>query len=149
MIVIDASIFIDLLFEYDSERTRCAEEVLSIIEENTLTIIEPDIFKVELVGQISRRTSKEKALKICEEIFAELVIIETSKIYNEAFSIALETGSRASDSFYIASAMADRAILISNDKYQVKSAYISGIEAYNLIHDKQLIKNRLLEMAFK
>lgn len=116
MIAIDASIFIDLLFEYDSERTRSAEEMLSIIEENDLTIIEPDIFKVELAGQIARRTSKERALKICEEIFSGLVFIETSKIHDEAFSIALETGSRASDAFYIASAIQGRAILISNDK---------------------------------
>jgi len=149
MIVIDASVFIDLLFEYDSERTCCAEEVLSTIEENDLTIIEPDIFKVELIGQISRRTSKGKALKVCEEIFAELIFIETSKIYDEAFSIALKTGSRASDAFYIASAMADRAILISNDKYQVKSADRSGIKAYNLLYDMQLVNNCLLEMAFK
>ncbi|MDD4652773.1 MAG: type II toxin-antitoxin system VapC family toxin [Methanothrix sp.] len=87
MIVIDASVFIDLLFEYDSERTRCAEEVLSIIEENGLTIIEPDIFKVELIGQISRRASKEKALNICEEIFSELAFVETAKIYDDAFQL--------------------------------------------------------------
>lgn len=149
MILIDASVFIDLLFEYDSERTRCAEEVLSLIEENALKITEPDIFKVELAGQISRRTSKDKASGICDEIFAELIFIETSKIYDEALSIALETGSRASDSFYIASAMPDRSILISNDKYQVKSADKSGIEAYNLLYDEELVKNRLIEMALK
>jgi len=149
MIVIDTSVFIDLLFEYDSERTRCAEETFSIIEESALTIIEPDIFKVELVGQISRRTTVERALKICEEIFAELVFVENSKIYDEAFSIALETGSRASDAFYIASAMQGRSILISNDKYQIKSADKSGIEVYNLLHDGELARNRLLEMAFK
>jgi predicted nucleic acid-binding protein len=149
MIVIDASVFIDLLFEYDSERTRCAEEVLSIIEENDLTIIEPDIFKVELIGQISRRASKEKALKICEEIFSELVFIETAKIYDDAFSIALETGSRASDAFYISCAIADKAIIISNDKFQAISARIFGIEVYYLLNDLEPVRNRLLEMACK
>ncbi len=149
MIVIDASVFIDLLFEYNSERTRCAEETLSIIEESYLTIIEPYIFKIELAGQISRRASREKSLKICEEIFADLVFVETPKIHDEAFSIALETGSRASDSLYIASARACRAILISNDKYQVKSADKSGIEAYNLLDDRKAVRNRLIEMAFK
>jgi predicted nucleic acid-binding protein len=123
--------------------------VLSINEESDLTIIEPDIFKVELIGQISRRTSREKALEICEEIFAELVFIETSKIYDEAFAVALETGSRASDAFYIASAIADKAILISNDKFQAKSAGRFGIEVYYLLHDEELVRNRLLEMAFK
>ncbi|HPS90571.1 MAG TPA: type II toxin-antitoxin system VapC family toxin [Methanothrix sp.] len=149
MIVIDASVFIDLLFEYDSERTRCAEEVLSIIEENGLTIIEPDIFKVELIGQISRRASKEKALNICEEIFSELAFVETAKIYDDAFSIALETGSRASDAFYIACAIADKAIIISNDKFQANSARRFGIEVYYLLHDLEPVSNRLLEMACK
>jgi len=46
MIVLDTSIFIDLLFEYNSERTRSAEDLLSILEENGLTIVEPDLFKV-------------------------------------------------------------------------------------------------------
>lgn len=44
MIVIDTSVFIDLLFEYDSQRTRSSEELFSILEENALTIAEPDLF---------------------------------------------------------------------------------------------------------
>ena len=55
MIVIDTSVFIDLLFEYDIERTRSAEELFLLLEENALTIAEPDLFKVELTGQVSRR----------------------------------------------------------------------------------------------
>ncbi len=38
MIVIDISVFIDLLFEYDIERTRSAEELFLFMEENALTI---------------------------------------------------------------------------------------------------------------
>ena len=48
MIVLDTSIFIDLLFEYKSERTRSAEELLLILEENGLAIVEPDLFKVRV-----------------------------------------------------------------------------------------------------
>ena len=58
MIVLDTSIFIDLLFEYKSERTRSAEELLLILEENGLAIVEPDLFKVEFTGQIARRIKK-------------------------------------------------------------------------------------------
>lgn len=100
MIVLDTSIFIDLLFEYNSERTRSAEELLSILEENGLTIVEPDLFKVEFTGQIARRIKKELAPKICEEIFAELVFVNISRIFEEA---------------------------LSNDKHQIESAKKSGI----------------------
>lgn len=42
---------------------------------------------------------KEMAPKICEEMFAELVFVNTSRIFEEALSIDRETGSRAADSF--------------------------------------------------
>ena len=111
--------------------------------------MEPDLFKVELTGQVSRRVQKEKAANICDEIFSELIFIDTSRIFEEALSIALETGSRASDSFFIASARIQKAILVSNDKYQIESARKSGIEVYNLLHDQELVKDRLLEIASK
>lgn len=121
MIVLDTSIFIDLLFEYNSERTRSAEELLSILEENGLTIVEPDLFKVEFTGQIARRIKKELAQKICEEIFAELVFVNISRIFEEA---------------------------LSNDKHQIESAKKSGIEVYNLLHDQDLVKKRLIDAVF-
>jgi len=88
MIVVDASVFIDLLFEYNSARTHCAEELFSILEEKGFPIMEPDLFKVELTGQIARRVKKELAPKICEEIFQELAFVNTSRIFDEALSIA-------------------------------------------------------------
>jgi predicted nucleic acid-binding protein len=145
MIVVDTSVFIDLLFEYDSVRTHSAEELFSILEEKGVPILEPDLFKVELSGQIARRVKKNLAPKISEEIFQELVFIRTSGIFDEALSVALETGSRAADSFYIAAARVERAILISNDRFQVESAKESGIEVYNLFRDKKLIEKRCLK----
>ena len=146
MRVVDASVFIDLLFEYNSERTRFAEELFSSLEEKGLTILEPDLFRVELTGQIARRMKRDQAVKICGEIFQELAFINTRRIFDEALSVALETGSRAADSFYIATAKIEDSILISNDRFQIENAKRSGIEVYNLIQDKQLIKKRLPEI---
>ena len=146
MIVVDTSVFIDLIFEYNPARTRSAEEMFSILEEKGLTILEPDLFKIELTGQIARRVKRDLAPKICEEIFQELDFIGTSAIFEEALSIALETGSRAADSFYIAAAEAKDAILISNDRFQIEGAKKVGIEVYSLIQDQELLKERLLEM---
>lgn len=146
MIVVDASVFIDLLFEYNSDRTQCAEELFSSLEEMGLTILEPDLFKVELTGQIARRVKRDQVVKICGEIFKELAFVNNNRIFDEALSFALETGSRAADSFYIAAAKIEDAILISNDRFQIENAKKSGIEVYNLIQDKQLIKKRLPEI---
>lgn len=122
MIVVDASVFIDLLFEYNSDRTQCAEELFSSLEEKGLTILEPDLFKVELTGQIVRRMKRDEAVKICGEIFKELAFTNTHSIFDEALFVALETGARAADSFYIAAAKIEDAILISNDGFQIESA---------------------------
>jgi len=146
MIVVDASVFIDLLFEYNYERTHSAEELFSILEEKGISILEPDLFKVELTGQIARRVKKNLAPKICEEIFQELIFIDTSKIFNEALSTAMRTGSRAADSFYIAAAKVEQAILISNDRFQIENAKASGVEVYSLLKDKEQINKRLLEI---
>ncbi|MGA9097492.1 MAG: type II toxin-antitoxin system VapC family toxin [Methanotrichaceae archaeon] len=145
MIVVDASIFIDLIFEYNSERTHSAEELFSILEKNGLQIVEPDLFKIELTGQISRRMKKDTASKVCDEIFQKLAFIDTYRTFDKALSIALKTGSRAADSFYIATAIVEEAILISNDRFQIGSSKKSGIEVYNLLENKELIKKRVLE----
>jgi predicted nucleic acid-binding protein len=92
------------------------------LEEKGLSISEPDLFKVELAGQIARMVKKDLAPKICEEIFRELVFINPPHDFNEALSIARETGSRAAESFYIAAAKVEEAILISNDKFQIENA---------------------------
>lgn len=55
MIVVDASVFIDLLIEYNSDRTPCAEELIFSLEQKGITVLEPDLFMVELTGQIAKR----------------------------------------------------------------------------------------------
>ena len=67
-------------------------------------------------------------------------------IFNEALSIALETGSRAADSSYKAAAKVEEAILIFNDRFQIENAKKSGIEVYYLLQDEEPIKKRLFEI---
>ena len=117
-----------------------------MLEEKALQILEPDLFKVELTGQIARRVKKDLVPKICEEIFQGLVFISTPMIFNEALSIALETGSRASNAFYVAAARLEKAILISNDRFQIENAKKSGIEVYYLLQDEEQLRKRLLEI---
>lgn len=59
MIVVDTSVFIDLFFEYDRKRTKLADALFKTIEEKEAPIFEPKVFKIELIGQLVRRTKKE------------------------------------------------------------------------------------------
>ena len=51
MIVIDTFVWLDLFLE-DSDRKKIAEEFMKAIE---ATIYEPEVFKIELAGTLSRR----------------------------------------------------------------------------------------------
>jgi len=143
MIVVDNSVFIDLIFEYNRERTEQVDTLFEILEENEIPILEPKVFRVELIGQLVRRKNKDIALTVAEKFFSEINFIDNSEIYNVAFLIAFETGSRAIDSFYIAASKIKNAILVSNDKIQVESAKKFGVEAYYLLEEFEKVKKRI------
>ena len=62
-----------------------------IVEKDGIPIVEPDLFKIELAGQIARRIKKDLAPKICDEIFQELDFVSFSDLFDASFDIALKT----------------------------------------------------------
>lgn len=143
MIVVDASVFIDLIFDYSSERTAIAEDLFRLIEENRIPIFQPDTFKIEIVGQLARRLKKEEVSDLAEEIFGSMNFIESSNLFEIAFSIAFKTGSRAIDSFYTAAAKLEEAVLVSNDKRQVESAKKFGVDVFYLLDEFEGVREQL------
>ena len=143
MIVVDNSVFIDLIFEYNRERTAQSDAFFGILEVNEIPLLEPEVFKIELIGQLVRRMQRDSALKVAEEFFSGINFIGNSELYDVAFSIAFETGSRAIDSFYIGAAKLKDALLVSNDKLQVESAEKFGVEVYYLLDEFEKVKERL------
>jgi predicted nucleic acid-binding protein len=147
MIVVDNSVFIDLIFEYNRARTEKADALFEILEGNEIPIFEPKVFRIELIGQLVRRMNREVALKVAEDFFSEINFVGDSELYDVAFSIALETGSRAIDSFFIGASKMKDALLVSNDKLQIESAQHCGVEAYYLIDEFEKVEARLRSRA--
>ena len=58
-----------------------------------------------------------------------VVTIKEDELHSETKSIALETGCRAIDAYYIASARFANAILVTNDSVIKSNADRAGIEA--------------------
>ena len=56
------------------------------------------MFKIELIGQLVRRTKKE------EDITNKVEVVSIEKLRELAFSIAFETCCRAIDAYFIATA---------------------------------------------
>ncbi|USS41028.1 type II toxin-antitoxin system VapC family toxin [Thermococcus aggregans] len=135
MIVVDTSVFIDALFEYKKDRTEIAKNFFRKIQEKNISIVEPDVFKIELIGQLVRRMPKEEAMTVYELIIENVEISETNKLKEVSFGIAFQTGCRAIDSFYIAISHSTNSLLVSNDKFQVESARKYGVKAFYLLEE--------------
>jgi len=53
-IVVDTSVFVDSILEYDKSRTKMAEDLLETIQSASLEIVDLILFKVELAGILFR-----------------------------------------------------------------------------------------------
>jgi len=98
MIVIDTSGFHRRNFQVRRSRYEIAKEIFRLTQ--SLNIALPEVFKVELIGQLVRRIEKKEALKIYNEIIEKIEIIPIEKLRELAFSAACDTGSRAIDSYF-------------------------------------------------
>ena len=143
MVVVDTSVWLDLFLE-DSERKKVAEDLMKAIE---TTIYEPEVFKIELAGTLSRRFRKDDVLSFVDEVMAKVRLVGNP---NElAFQVAVNTGCRAIDAYFIATAKVTGSILITNDKVMAKNAKKYGIEAYYLIEEFDKTLNRIKNIKLK
>lgn len=146
MIIIDTSVFIDGIFIFDDRRCKIAEDVFRVIQSKGLSVVVPEVFRIELIGQLVRRMRKEDALNIYNEIASRIEVINIENLRELAFSIAYDTGCRAVDSYFIATAKITSSILITNDKVMASNARKAGVEAYFLIEEFDRAIKRLNEM---
>ena len=143
MIVVDTSVFLDELFQFEQERHEKAPLLFRIIQNDEIPIIEPELFKIELIGQLVRRMKQTEATVLFDSVITRLKFVRTNELEDLAFSVALATGSRAIDSFFIAASNLKTAFLVSNDKLQVESAEKFGVEVYYLLDEFEKVKERL------
>ncbi|RLI77593.1 PIN domain-containing protein [Archaeoglobales archaeon] len=144
MPVVDTSVFVDSILEYDKSRTKMAEDLLEIIQNASLEIVDPFLFKVELVGVLSRKLPRNRVELIVKDILEDVRLIPNPD--DLAFEVAIKTGSRAADAYFIATAKLTNSILITNDKIMVNNARGYGIEAYYLIEEFDKAVERLKEI---
>ena len=132
-LVIDVSVFIDRLFIYDEERSNRARNVFRIVDKKGYNIFEPQVFGIELASQLIRRKPRNIAKRIYDEVMERIIVVEEID-YDLLLDVAFQTGCRAIDTYYIATASIVDGILISADKVMVTNARRYGVDAY-YIHD--------------
>jgi len=143
-VVVDTSVFVDSILEYDKYRTKMAEDLLETIQNASLEIVDPILFKVELAGILSRKLLRNRVKLIVEDILKDIRLMPNPD--DLAFEVAIKTGSRAADAYFIATAKLTNSILITNDKVMANNAKKAGVEAYYLIEEFDKAVERLKEM---
>jgi len=142
LIVVDASVWLDLFNVRDKACSKLAEDFF--VEAEGLTIYEPMLFKVEIAGLLARRNPRHVVESLVEEIVGKIHLCRD--LDREAYHVALSTGSRAADAYYIACARKTNSILVSNDRMQVRSARLYNVEAYYLLDEKEKVFQRLRKL---
>ena len=97
-VVVDTSIFVDSILEFGEYRT--------------LEIVNPVLFKVELACVLSRKLPENRVKLIVEDILEDVKLIPNPD--DSAFEVAIKTGSRGADAYFIATAKLTNSILITN-----------------------------------
>ncbi len=137
-VVIDTSVFADYFFFFpgNPERHKRARAVLDKLSDLDLPVYEPFLFEVELRAVLVRRIDPRNVLDILNTILEYINVIDEKLVHDKAAEIALLTGCRAVDAYYIATTKHVDAILITNDRTMRDNALKSGIEAYYLLNNK-------------
>jgi len=85
----------------------------------------------------------QKVMRLVNEVISYVNIIEEPVIHSLAAKIVLDTGCRAIDAYYIATAIYSNAILVTNDKTMKNNAAKAGIETYYLLEEHNLLIEKI------
>jgi len=135
--VIDVSVFVDyfVIVEDEESRHRIAIEFLNKLSDRGAVVYEPFVFEIELCAVLVRYIEPKYVMKILEAVLNHVVTIKEDELHSEAKSIALKTGCRAIDAYYVATAKLANAVLVTNDGIMKSNADRAGVEAYHLAKD--------------
>ena len=116
--MVDTRVFTDyyFLFPGSSERHKRARAVIDRLPDLGLPVYEPFLFEVELRAVLVRRIDHKNVLDILNTILEYTNVINEELVRDKAAEIALLTGCRAVDAYYIAITKYVDAVLVTSDR---------------------------------
>ncbi len=129
---------IDLFAGRDPHRTGMAEKAFRCASSGGIYVYAPRLFLVEIAGVLVKFLSPSIVKDVVERFGEEILITGDDLYFEKSIKIALATGSRGADAYYIGLAETLNAPLATSDKVQAQNARKAGAKAFYILNKREL-----------
>ncbi len=134
-VVIDTSVVFHLFSSFYPERTEVAEKVIERAQLEDVELYAPRLGEVEFVAVLSRYFDRERVQKALDFYGTSVTWIPEELIIEDLKEVAFKTHHKASDIYFIATALHLNAVLITNDRKMAELAKSLGLKAFYLVEE--------------
>lgn len=90
--------------------------IIRMLEERWIDVYVPKVCVVETAAVSMRLADKKFAMKISERVLYSYEVLDETFLFDSAWAIAMDTGCSGFDSYFIALAKINDAVLLTDDK---------------------------------
>ncbi|BAA79232.2 hypothetical protein APE_0279.1 [Aeropyrum pernix K1] len=137
-LVVDASLAADLFAAKDKARAQIAEKVVECIERHSISVYAPRLFLVEVAGVLVRYLAPSIVERVLDAFSSKVILVGDEAYFRIAVEIALATGSRGADSYYLGLAKTLNLPVATSDKVQAQNARKAGIKSFYILSNNEL-----------
>ncbi len=106
-----------------------------MVQRNEVEAYAPRLFLAEVAGVIVRFVPKAVSEEALRKLMGLVITVPDDLFYRKAIEIALSTGSRGADAYYIGLAITLNAPLVTNDRKQATNARRAKVKAFYLVEE--------------
>jgi len=137
-LVVDASLIVDLFAAKDEARALRAEKVLECVKRRKIDVYVPRLFLVEVAGVLVRYLAPTDVEHVVDALSSEVIPVGDEAYFKISLEIALATGSRGADSYYLGLARILNMPLATSDRVQAQNARKAGIKSFYILNNNEL-----------
>ncbi|UXD22234.1 hypothetical protein IPA_02780 [Ignicoccus pacificus DSM 13166] len=134
-VVLDASVVIDLFAGRNKERVRVTEALFECFQKKGIKLLAPRLLLVEVAGVLVRFIPPERVASVISILKESVITVPDDIFYEDAVELALSTGSRGADSYYLGVAKVMDAVLVTSDKVQAINAKRAKIRSFYVLSE--------------
>ncbi|WP_297417301.1 type II toxin-antitoxin system VapC family toxin [Thermococcus sp.] len=133
--VIDTSVVFHLFSSFYPERTVVAEKIIEGTQLGGTELYAPRLGEVEFVAVLSRYFGYERVQKTLDFYSTIVTWIPEELVIRDLKEVTFQTHHKASDIYFIATALHLNAVLITNDRKMAELAKSLDLNAFYLVEE--------------